>query len=276
MKKHATQQLTSERGGLTMVKSGFIPGAIPTELAASLAELGWRTEVVRHPDGTTTTAYVPLTSAEFLHPEEGYHLPNSTFHDKISGDAKDMLTRRYASDPTIAVFRDLLIIWDIPNLAPHCPDVYVVRGIRNKQQNRSRFVVADEGVRPAFVIEVVSPRYRKEDRETKVEQYERAQIQEYVIVDRRTQRGQVLEEVLGYRLVAGRYRPLTPDDDGRILCETVGLWISLREGNIVMEDLQTGERLRTSEELEAENEDLRVRLAALQAQLEGQGTPEAE
>ena len=96
-----------------MVKSGFIPGAIPTELAAELAELGWRTEVVRHPDGTTTTAYVPLTSAEFLHPEEGYHLPNSTFHDKVSGDAKDMMTHRYASDPTIAVFRDLLIIWNI-------------------------------------------------------------------------------------------------------------------------------------------------------------------
>jgi hypothetical protein len=152
MKKHATQQLTSERGGLTMVKSGFIPGAIPTELAAELADRGWRTEVVRHPNGTTTTAYVPLTCAEFLHPEEGYHLPNSTFHDKVSGDAKDMLTRRYASDPTIAVFRDLLIIWNIPELAPHCPDVYVVRGIRNKQQNRSRFVVEDEGVRPALVI----------------------------------------------------------------------------------------------------------------------------
>jgi Uma2 family endonuclease len=235
---------------------------MPTELAAELAELGWRTEVVRHPDDTTTTAYVPLTSAEFLHPEEAYHLPNSTFHDNVSGDAKDMLTRRYASDPTIAVFRDLLIIWNISELAPHCPDVYV-RGIRNKQQNRSRFVVEDEGVRPAFVIEVVSPRYRKEEKGTKVEQYERAHIQEYVIVDRRTQRGQVLEEVLGYRLVAGRYRPLTPDDDGRILCKTVGLWISLREGNIVMEDVQTGERLRTSGELEAENEDLRARLAAL-------------
>jgi len=85
-----------------MVKSGFIPGAMPTELAAELAELGWRTEVVRHADGTTTTAYVPLTSAEFLHPEEGYHLPNSTFHNKVAGDAKDMLTRRYASDPTRA------------------------------------------------------------------------------------------------------------------------------------------------------------------------------
>ncbi len=64
-----------------------------------------------------------------------------------------------ACNSTIAVFRDLLIIWNIPELelAPHCPDVYVVRGIRNKQQNRSRFVAEDEGVRPAFVIEVVSP-----------------------------------------------------------------------------------------------------------------------
>jgi hypothetical protein len=58
------------------------------------------------------------------------------------------LIGRYASDPTIAVFRDLLIIWNIPELAPHCPDVYVVRSIRNKQQNRSRFMVNEEGVNP--------------------------------------------------------------------------------------------------------------------------------
>jgi hypothetical protein len=45
---------------------------------------------------------------------------------------------------------------------------------------------------------------------------------------------------------------------------------------ISTEVVQTGEPLRTSEELEAENEDLRARLSALQAQLEGQGTPEAE
>lgn len=67
-----------------MVKSGFIPGAIPTELAAELAELGWRTEVVRHPDGTTTTAYVPLTSAEFLHPEEGITCPTARFTTRLA------------------------------------------------------------------------------------------------------------------------------------------------------------------------------------------------
>jgi hypothetical protein len=61
--------------------------------------------------------------------------------------------------------------------------------------------------------------------------------------------------VIGYRLVAaGCYQPITPDEDGRILCETIGLWISLREGRLVMEEFQTGERLLTSAELEHQAE----------------------
>jgi hypothetical protein len=60
----------------------------------------------------------------------------------------------------------------------------------------------------------------------------------------------VIEEVLGYRLVDGQYLPLTPDEDGRILFETVGLLIGLQQSRVVMEDAQTGERLLTSQELE--------------------------
>jgi hypothetical protein len=159
-------------------------------------------------------------------------LPNSTFHDDVAGGAKDMLTRRYAGNPSIAVFRDLLIEWDIADLADHCPDTFVAFGLQNKQ-NRNKFIVAEEGVRPAFIIEVVSPRYRKVDRETKVVEYARAKVQEYVVIDRRTYRRQVSDEVLGYRLVGGYYQPITPDEEGRVLCETVGLWISLPDGRLV-------------------------------------------
>ena len=261
-----------------MVKSSLPPPTIPTDLATELAERGWRTVTITQPDGTTKTTNVPLTSEEFIHPQEGYHLPNSTFHDRITSDAKDMLTRRYAKDSTTAVFRDLIIVWDDQDIDSHCPDVCVVFGVQDKEQNRSSFVIANEGVKPSLIIEVVSPRYRKEDREIKLEEYEKVGIQEYVIIDRRRQRNQVLDEVLGYRLIGGRYRLLTPDDDGRILCETVGLWISLGDGCLVMEDAQTGERLRTSgeldaenEELKAENENLKARLQALQEQLEQRG-----
>ncbi len=253
-----------------MVKSGLLLRTVPNDPAAVLAETGWRYVEEVQPDGTTKNIRVPLTSMEFLHPQEGYHLPNSTFHEDVIIDARDMLTRRYGKDPTVAIFSDLLILWDMPDLDRHCPDLFVVVGINNKQQYRTSFVVADEGVRPAFAMEVVSPRYRKEDRQIKVWEYEQAGIQEYVIIDRRTQRGQVIDEVLGYRLVAGRYLSLIPDDDGRIPCETIGLWVSMQDGRLLLEDMQTAERLLTSQaksqELEAENLELKAKSQEWEAQ----------
>jgi Uma2 family endonuclease len=241
-----------------MVSSPSSPSTTGSDRSTELAECGWRTVTVTQPDGTTTEKMVPLTPEEFLHPQEGYHLPNSTFHDDVAGQAKDILTRRYANDSTVGVFRDLLIEWDIPGQGDHCPDTFVAFGISNKDQNRSKFIVANEGVRPAFVLEVVSPRYRREDREKKVLEYARTTVQEYVIIDRRNQRGQMIEEVLGYRLVEGLYQPITPDEEGRILCETVGVLMSLQDGRLLIEDANTGERLLSSLELEAANQELEV------------------
>ncbi len=89
-----------------------------------------------------------------------------------------MLERRYENRSDVGVFSDLLIRW--PNQDPKdcCPDVAVVFGLRNQAENRERFIVETETVRPAFVLEVVSPRYRKQDRENKVGIYARVQIQE--------------------------------------------------------------------------------------------------
>jgi Uma2 family endonuclease len=242
------------------------PTSISTASTTELAECGWRLEVVTRPDGTTEYIKIPLTAAEFLHPQEGYRLPNSTFHDNIAGNAKDILTRRYAKTSDVGVFRDLSVEWDISDLGDHCPDTFVVFGLSNRERNRSKFIVADEGVRPCLIIEVVSPRYRKQDRETKVVEYTRARVQEYVIIDQRTYRGQVLEEVLGYRLVGGFYQPITPDEEGRILCDTVGVWIGLKDGQLVMEDAETGEQLKTSLELEADNQALEAENQALEAE----------
>jgi hypothetical protein len=130
--------------------SSSMPTSSRSDLATELAECGWRIEVVTEPDGTTITVQVPLTALEFLHPQEGYRLPNSTFHDNVTGDAKDMLTRRYANSPNVGVFRDLLIEWDIADLADHCPDTFVAFSLHNKEQSRTKFIVADEGVPSRF------------------------------------------------------------------------------------------------------------------------------
>ncbi|MDY6782505.1 MAG: Uma2 family endonuclease [Cyanobacteriota bacterium] len=232
------------------------PSSPTSDRATELAECGWRVVTETQPDGTITFTNIPLTPEEFLHPQEGFHLPNSTFHDDIAGYVKDILTRRYANDPTVGIFRDLLIEWNIVGQGNLCPDTFVAFGIKNKDQNRSTFIVANEGVRPSFVLEVVSPRYRKQDRETKVVEYARTRVQEYVIVDRRRRRKQWVEEVLGYRLTEGIYQAIVPDEEGRIRCDTVGLLMSFQEGCLIVEDAETGERLLSSLELETANQEL--------------------
>jgi hypothetical protein len=248
------------------------------DTTSDIAECGWRWKEVIQPDGTVTTIQAPLSEEEFLHPQEGYHLPNSTFHDSVAGDAKDMLTRRYLYDPEVGVFRDLVIKWGIPDLGDHCPDTFVAFGIRDKEHNRTEFFVPQEGTCPSLIVEVVSPRYRKTDRETKVKHYAQAGVLEYVILDRRRQRHQTIDEVLGYRLVEGVYLPLTPDEDGLILFETVGLRMGLQEGHLIMVDARTEERLLTSLELEeqANQERERANQERQRAERERQRADQAE
>lgn len=236
---------------------------------ATLAERGWKLVSQTLTDGTTKAVPVPLSEAEYLHPEEGFHMPNNTFHQITTDGATDLLTRRYSTDPTVIVLRDVKIEWDNPELLPHVPDVCVVMGIRNKDALRTSFVVADEGVKPCLALEVVSPGYRKADRETKVEEYELAGVQEYIIIDSLTRYGQTTYEILGYRLSRARYRPIVPDDAGRILCRTVSLWLSMRDGQLVMEDAETGERLLTARgwELRAKQEQAAREVAEARAQV---------
>jgi Uma2 family endonuclease len=245
------------------------PNASPTSSEPGFAETGWHEERIEHPDGTAEIVWTPLTAAEFLHPREGDHLPINTFHDRVVTTVKDLLSRWFSHQPNTRIYSDLLIKWDI-DLGDHSPDVYVVFDLQEPERDRSEFRISREGVRPALILEVVSPHYRKMDREDKVLHYARAQVQEYIILDRRTYRKQTLEEVIGYRLTApGVYQPITPDDEGRIFSQVAGLWISLRDGQVVLET-ETGERLLTSSELgqRAEAEAQRAEAEALRAEAE--------
>jgi Uma2 family endonuclease len=232
-----------------------ITEATPTTIAydspnSTLAETGWRMEWVTDETGEEQLIYFPLTEDEFLHPKEDYHLPSNTFHGTAQRDLIDILQRRYVKREDVAVFGDLIIKWGIKGLRQHCPDVCVVFGLRDKEKYRSEFVVPEEGTKPAIVIEVVSPRYRTADRQTKVKQYARAGVAEYIILDRRRQRGELIDEVLGYRLEAGSYLPIVPDEEGRIYCQTLDVWLGMWEGKVSLFEGTTGEPLLTSQALE--------------------------
>jgi len=219
-------------------------------LNSTLAETGWRMELITDEQGGEKILYFPLTEAEFLHPQEGCHLPSNTFHENTRTEIKEILQRRYAQREDVGVFGDLIIKWEIEGLEDHCPDVCVVFGLRQKEADRSEFMVPEEGTKPVVVMEIVSPRYRKADRETKVKEYARAGVEEYIIIDRRRQRGQLLDEVLGYRLEEGSYGPITPDEEGRIFCQALDVWIGMFEGKVMLFEGATGEPLPNSQALE--------------------------
>jgi Uma2 family endonuclease len=234
-------------------------------------ERGWRYVRVKLPDGREVSQTVPLTPADFLNPQEGDVMPQRPFHAQATRDLADMLQTRYAGNPAVTVFNDLIMDWGIPGLPNPSPDVSIVPNVREPERERDgRFNVQKEGTRPILVIEVVSPQYRKEDREDKVAIYAKAGVHEYVIFDHRTRRGQGIDEALGYRLLENAYLPISPDEDGFVYCETVGLRMGLENGRVALIDGETGERLPTHTEAvaRAEAETARAETEAARAETE--------
>jgi Uma2 family endonuclease len=234
---------------------------------------GWRYELVRTKTGATKHIRVPLTPEEARHPEEGYITPERTEHDFYSDDLCDMLRAHYADKTDVAVFRNLIFRWDRPDVGNYAPDVAVVAPVRDRDKNRSLFVVADEGVRPLLVIEVVSRNTRRWDRVDKVRDYALVGVQEYVYLDVWERRGQTQYELAGFRLEDGRYLPILPDEDGAIFLQTVNLRIGLENGRVWLEDAETGQDLLTNVQAQNALRAAKAHIAALEAELATQRQP---
>jgi len=105
----------------------------------------------------------------------------------------------------------------------------------------------EEGRAPSFVIEVTSLHTRDEDQKDKKRLYERLGVEEYFLHD---PFGEYLSPVLqGYRLVEGRYRPLSPSPDGSLISNVTGLRLRPEGQRLRLSDLATGEPLLWEEEV---------------------------
>lgn len=240
--------------------------------------LGWRYEPVRTANGQTELVRIPLTPEEALHPQEGYVMPIRTDHDRISDDLCDMLRPYVEAQDDVAVFHDLVFEWGHPEVKPYAPDIAVIPQVQKRDQNRSQFVVEQEGTRPALIIEVVSPRSREADRVTKVRDYARVGVQEYVYIDQRTYKGAIIWEVVGFRLQDGVYLPILTDEDGALYLATLNLRIGIEDGKVWLEDGATGENLLTNLEAQRARRvaEERANVAEAQAVAEAEARRAAE
>jgi Uma2 family endonuclease len=211
---------------------------------------------VEDPSGRMVQVSMPLTPELFLNAQVGDQMVQGKRHSDTARQMADLLEDFFRPASDVLVTFDLKHLFG-PGLPKPAPDVSVIRGVRDRDADRESFDVRKEGVRPCLIVEVVSPlssSIRKTDLVDKVEVYRQAGIAEYLIVD--STRSDCRFRLLGHRLEGSgsfaRYEPIEPDDQGRVLSETTGLWFQVSpDGNrVLLSEAATGRRLLTREEEE--------------------------
>ena len=106
------------------------------------------------------------------------------------------------------------------------PDFYVVKGGVDRHSPRKSWVSWDENGRfPDVIVELASPTTKKVDRTTKLEIYcKKFRTRNYFIFD------PFSNQLDGWELVRGRYRPLQLNEQGRLWSSELGLWLGLWDG----------------------------------------------
>lgn len=191
-------------------------------------------------------AAIPLKQEVFYPESDGRPMGETEVHINELLDLLAALKQRYANVPDVYVGGDMLLYYveGDPRRCV-CPDVFVTLGIPKQPQRRSYFLWR-EGRPPSMVIEVTSEGSRKEDQEKKA-LYARLGVEEYFLDD---PLHEYLEPALqGYRLVRGRYEPIEPDEDGRLLSRITGLLLQRDGQGVRLIDAKTRKPLPRIEEM---------------------------
>ena len=154
------------------------------------------------------------------------------------------LDLHFRDRPDVYVSGDLFIYYEEGNpRARVAPDVFVVFGV--PKRNRPIYKLWEEGVVPAFVMEVASRGTWREDEGRKARLYERLGVREYWQYD---PTGEYLGlNLKGRRLVDGAYEPQPVVEylDGTVLLrsETLRLDLHVNGEEMYFSNPETGERV---------------------------------
>jgi Uma2 family endonuclease len=211
---------------------------------------------VKLPSGRMELQEFPLTPEYFLDPQIGDQVVQSFRHWDQTRRLYDIVERHaHARWEDVIVLSDQKLLWGHREWRRPSPDIAVIPGFRGwREFTGSSFNVARTGLRPCLIIEVVSfsnAGIRNTDLVDKVALYEREKIREYLAIDPPQKINGERFQWIGYRLDdGGRYRPIEPGAEGRIVSETTGLafGVSPDGQTVLVFDALTGERLLTSPE----------------------------
>jgi Uma2 family endonuclease len=131
------------------------------------------------------------------------------------------------------------------------PDVFVVKGI-GKHMRRT-YKLWEEQIAPCVIFEITSRGTRREDFGTKRSLYQRLGVQEYFLFDPMAE--YLRPPLQGFTLVAGSYQPLTPQEDGSIWSQELGLELRAEGVTLRLFDRSANKPLPTMDEAVSQMED---------------------
>lgn len=227
-------------------RSGKKPPATPPK--HDPYRYGWRYVRVKQPDGTEAFDQVPLTLEDVLHPEVGDFIVETDAHDSDRVYLKDVFKARAAGILEAVVLGNCRVDWNLPGVRPLGPDIAVFVGVK-RYIDWETFDVAAEGARPLLVVEITSRATRKNDLGIKLHFYHQAKVPLYLIADVVGRGAKRRLKLIGYEYAAKEYKPIAPDEKGRIYLEPLRLWMGTRRDpqggydRLVCFDADTGQEL---------------------------------
>lgn len=214
---------------------------------------GWREHRELTADGEDRIRRTPLTYQDLLDPQEGDFIAEDTVHRKVTEGLADILERRYSAEPTVAVWRNLKIVFHVEGLTSGpAPDLCVVTGVEDRDRRRRSFRYGQEPGKVSLVIEVVSKSSVKKDYRDLLKIYAPLGVEEYVAIRPLGHYPDGPFALTAWRLdrETRRLRPIATDPQGRIHSQTTGLLLGTgKDGwRLAVWDAESGERLRRSDE----------------------------
>lgn len=190
---------------------------------------------------------VAHTFDDVYYPEsDGQPMGETDVHGYWSIRLLDMLKYRYRTE-RVYVAGNLLVYYDEGNpVQVVCPDVFVVKDCDPSM--RRVYKIWKEGKSPDVAFEFTSLSSRRGDQVVKKKLYAQLGVKEYFLYDPTAD--YLKPRLQGFRLMGPAFQPIVPDRSDWLNCEALGIHLYLRDGELVLADVQTGQELETEGQAE--------------------------